>query len=149
MASVLRQMGPWLTALSYESTAYSGWLMLGLPGRAFKYGLAAVWVCVSCVLGDALNWGLVSRRLREETARLKALTIPEYLERRFQKQISVDNVRYWLRFLPTAGVHARCDTNHVRWFVSPHRTPSAGYCDRQTTRGRPKAARRDLLDSRS
>src|SRR5262245_60880974 len=80
-----RKMGPWLTALSYESTAYSGWLMLGLPGKAFKYGLAAIWVCVSCVLGDALNWVLVSRRLREETARLKSMTIPEYLERRFRK----------------------------------------------------------------
>ena len=80
-----RKMGAWLTALSYESTAYSGWLMLGLPGKAFKYGLAAVWVCVSSVLGDALNWCLVSRRLREETIRLKALTVPEYLERRFPK----------------------------------------------------------------
>jgi sodium/proline symporter len=80
-----RKMGPWLTALAYESTAYSGWLMLGLPGKAFKYGLAAMWVCVSCVFGDALNWVLVSRRLREETARLKSMTIPEYLERRFHK----------------------------------------------------------------
>jgi sodium/proline symporter len=80
-----RRMGPWLTALSYESTAYSGWLMLGLPGRAFKFGLAAIWVCIACVLGDALNWGLVSRRLRDETAKLRALTIPEYLERRFYK----------------------------------------------------------------
>jgi sodium/proline symporter len=71
--------------LSYESTAYSGWLMLGLPGKAFKYGLAAIWVCVTCVLGDSLNWLLVSRRLRDETAKLKALTIPEYLERRFYK----------------------------------------------------------------
>jgi sodium/proline symporter len=80
-----RKMGPWLTALSYESTAYSGWLMLGFPGRAFKFGLAAIWVGVSCVIGDALNWLLVSRRLREETAKLRALTIPEYLERRFAR----------------------------------------------------------------
>jgi sodium/proline symporter len=80
-----RGMGPWLTALSYESTAYSGWLMLGLPGRAFKYGVAAIWVCISCVLGDALNWKLVSRRLRDETERLRALTVPAYLERRFYK----------------------------------------------------------------
>src|SRR5262245_34088006 len=80
-----RRTGPWLTALSYEATAYSGWLMLGFPGRAFTRGLAAVWVGLSCVLGDALNWVLVSRRLREETARLRALTIPEYLERRFAR----------------------------------------------------------------
>src|SRR5262245_9903704 len=78
-------MGPWLTALSYESTAYSGWLMLAFPVRAFTYGLAATWFGISCVVGDALNWILVSKRLREETARLRALTVPEYLERRFAR----------------------------------------------------------------
>jgi sodium/proline symporter len=80
-----RKMGPWLTALSYEATAYSGWLMLGFPGRAFSRGLAAIWAGVACVIGDSLNWLLVSRRLRDETARLRALTVPEYLERRFPK----------------------------------------------------------------
>jgi sodium/proline symporter len=80
-----RKMGPWLTALSYESTAYSGWLMLGFPGRAFSRGLAAIWAGVACVIGDSLNWLLVSRRLRQETERLGALTVPEYLERRFHK----------------------------------------------------------------
>jgi sodium/proline symporter len=81
-----RKTGPWLTALSYESTAYSGWLMLGFPGRAFSRGLAAIWAGVACVVGDSLNWLLVSRRLRDETERLRALTVPEYLERRFQKE---------------------------------------------------------------
>lgn len=80
-----RKMGPWLTALSYESTAYSGWLMLGFPGRAFTRGLAAAWAGIACVIGDSLNWILVSRRLRDETAQLRALTVPEYLERRFPK----------------------------------------------------------------
>jgi len=80
-----RKMGPWLTALSYESTAYSGWLMLGFPGRAFTRGLAAIWAGVACVIGDSLNWLLVSRRLRNETERLGALTVPEYLEQRFAK----------------------------------------------------------------
>jgi sodium/proline symporter len=80
-----RQMGPWLTALSYESTAYSGWLMLGFPGRAFSRGFAAIWAGVACVIGDSLNWILVSTRLRNETERLRALTVPEYLERRFPK----------------------------------------------------------------
>src|SRR5262245_7894984 len=81
-----RQVGPWVTALSYESTAYSGWLMLGFPGRAFTRGLVAVWVGLSCVVGDALNWVFVSRRLREETSKLRALTVPQYLEGRFPKR---------------------------------------------------------------
>ena len=59
-----RRVGPWTTALSYEATAYSGWLMLGFPGRAFSRGVAAIWVGVACVLGDALNWVAVGRRLR-------------------------------------------------------------------------------------
>jgi sodium/proline symporter len=80
-----RKMGPWLTALSYEATAYSGWLMLGFPGRAFSRGFAAVWAGVACVIGDSFNWLLVSRRLRDETEKLRALTVPEYLERRFPK----------------------------------------------------------------
>jgi sodium/proline symporter len=80
-----RDMGPWLTALSYEATAYSGWLMLGFPGRAFSRGLSAIWAGVACFIGDSLNWILVSRRLREETEKLRALTVPEYLERRFHK----------------------------------------------------------------
>ena len=33
-----RRAGPWTTALSYEATAYSGWLVLGFPGRAFSRG---------------------------------------------------------------------------------------------------------------
>jgi sodium/proline symporter len=78
-----RKMGPWMTALSYEATAYSGWLMLGFPGRAFSRGFAAIWAGLACVVGDSLNWLLVSKRLRNETERLRALTVPEYLERRF------------------------------------------------------------------
>src|SRR5262245_31844503 len=80
-----RETGPWTTALSYEATAYSGWLMLGFPGRAFSRGLGAVWVGLTCVLGDTLNWVTVAKRLREETSRLGALTVPEYLERRFAR----------------------------------------------------------------
>jgi Na+/pantothenate symporter len=80
-----RQVGPWTTALVVRATAYSGWLMLGFPGRAFSRGIAAIWVGFACVLGDALNWVVVARRLREQTAQLGALTIPEYLERRFDR----------------------------------------------------------------
>ena len=81
-----RQMGRWATALSYEATAYSGWLMMGFPGRAFGRGLVAVWVGLACVLGDALNWISIARRLRQETERLQAITIPEYLDRKFPRE---------------------------------------------------------------
>src|SRR5687767_2841615 len=80
-----RKMGVWATSLSYEVTAYSGWLMLGFPGRAVSRGFGALWVGVACIVGDLLNWLLISRRLRDETQQLKALTIPEYLDRKFHR----------------------------------------------------------------
>ncbi len=80
-----RKMGVWATSVSYEVTAYSGWLMLGYPGRAVTRGIAAIWVGVACVVGDALNWLLISKRLRVETQQLKALTVPEYLDRKFHR----------------------------------------------------------------
>ena len=64
----------------------SGWLLIAFPAKAFTHGLSAVWVGLACVLGDALNWISVSKRLREQTERLRALTLPEFLEQRFAKQ---------------------------------------------------------------
>ena len=46
-----RSLGPWVTALSAEATAMSGWLLIAFPARAFTHGLSAVWVGLACVLG--------------------------------------------------------------------------------------------------
>ena len=94
-----RSMGPWITALSAEATAMSGWLLIAFPARAFTYGFSAFWVGLSCVLGDALNWLSVSRRLREQTERLRALTLPEFLERRFAKRGG-----YAVQLVATSGI---------------------------------------------
>ena len=80
-----RSMGPFVTALSAEATAMSGWLLMAVPARAFTYGLSAIWVGMACVMGDAVGWLAVSRRLRRQTERLRALTLPEYLEKRFAR----------------------------------------------------------------
>ena len=61
-------MGPFTTALSYEATAYSGWLMLGFPGRAFSRGLIAAWVGIACVVGDPTF--LATSRVRSLTPEL-------------------------------------------------------------------------------
>ena len=54
--------------------------LLSHPGRAFSRGLAAIWVGIACVVGDALNWLTVARRLREQTARLMA-AFKDYIEK--------------------------------------------------------------------
>ncbi len=80
-----RRLGPGVTALSAGASDMSGWLLLGLPGAIYLSGLSEIWIAVGLVIGAALNWLLVARRLRRLTARANdALTIPDFLEHRFQ-----------------------------------------------------------------
>jgi sodium/proline symporter len=79
-----RRLGRWTTALSAQASDMSGWLLLGLPGYAYLAGLESLWLVVGLLLGTWLNWRLTARRLRIATeAYGDALTLPEYLQRRF------------------------------------------------------------------
>lgn len=80
-----RSLGSWVTALSAQASDMSGWLMMGLPGIAYASGLDAAWVALGLLLGTFLNWRLVAARLRVATEEHgDALTLSDYLERRFQ-----------------------------------------------------------------
>ena len=80
-----RKLGHWSTAISAGASDMSGWLLLGLPGYAYLAGFEAIWIAVGLFLGTTLNWFLIAPRLRLQSERLgNALTIPEYLENRFQ-----------------------------------------------------------------
>ena len=37
-----RKLGSWPVAISAEASDMSGWLVMGLPGRAFMYGVSAL-----------------------------------------------------------------------------------------------------------
>lgn len=85
-----RSLGRWVTALSTQASAMSGWLLLGLPGFAYARGMNALWMAGGLLLGTYLNWKLVAKRLRVASAGLDdALTLPVYLERRFQDRSGV------------------------------------------------------------
>lgn len=82
-----RRIGPWVTALSAGASDMSGWLLLGLPGYAYVAGLEAGWIALGLLVGTWLNWRLVAGRLRVATeAADDALTIPEFIARRFPAQ---------------------------------------------------------------
>jgi sodium/proline symporter len=78
-----RKLNPWVTALSAEASSESGWLLLGLPGQAFLQGIGAFWVAFGCLAGTFFNWTIVATRLRKVTGFFRAITIPDYLESRF------------------------------------------------------------------
>jgi len=80
-----RSLGPWPTALSAGASDMSGWLLLGLPGYAFASGMESLWLAAGLLLGTWLNWQICAKRLRTYSIQVNnALTIPEYLSRRFQ-----------------------------------------------------------------
>jgi len=35
-----RKLGPWIAAMSAEASDMSGWLLMGLPGVAYWFGLS-------------------------------------------------------------------------------------------------------------
>jgi sodium/proline symporter len=79
-----RKLGKWTTAISAGASDMSGWLLLGLPGYAYLAGFEAIWIAIGLYIGTCVNWYCVAPRLRVQTQSLNnALTIPEYLEYRF------------------------------------------------------------------
>jgi sodium/proline symporter len=79
-----RSLGPWPAALSAGASDMSGWLLLGLPGYAYAAGIEALWLAGGLLVGTWLNWLLCAKRLRTYSISLNnALTIPEFLSRRF------------------------------------------------------------------
>lgn len=78
-----RSLGPWPAALSAGASDMSGWLLLGLPGYAYAAGIEAFWLAGGLLVGTWLNWLITAKRLRTYSITTDALTLPEFLSRRF------------------------------------------------------------------
>lgn len=80
-----RGLNAWVAALSAQASDMSGWLLMGLPGAIYSLGTGQIWIAVGLFIGTVLNWVCISHRLRKYTiAANNSLTIPAYLENRFQ-----------------------------------------------------------------
>jgi len=79
-----RDMGSWVTALSAQASDMSGWLLMGLPGAIYLAGMTEAWIAIGLFVGTALNWMLVSARLRVYTQKTNAITLPCFFEARFR-----------------------------------------------------------------
>lgn len=79
-----RKMGPVVTALSAGASDMSGWLLMGLPGAMYMFGLSGAWLAVGLTVGAFLNYVVVAPRLRVYTEVAKnAITLPVFFENRF------------------------------------------------------------------
>ncbi len=85
-----RRLGGVVTALSAGASGMSGWLLLGLPGAFYLWGLNQTWMAIGLSIGAYLNWSLVAARLRWFTERANdALTLSDFLEARFDDRTHV------------------------------------------------------------
>ena len=79
-----RKMGPLVTAMSAEASDMSSWLLMGLPGVAYLTGVCdAAWTAIGLAVGTWLNWFFVSRRLRNYSSRIGAITVPDFFSKRY------------------------------------------------------------------
>ncbi|AIF69512.1 proline permease [Palaeococcus pacificus DY20341] len=71
-------------SLSDKASDFSGWLMLGYPGAAFKAGLGAFWAAIGCLFGTLADYVLIGPRLRIYAGKFRAITVPDYIEARLK-----------------------------------------------------------------
>ena len=82
-----RQMGPWVSALSAGASDMSAWVLMGLPASIYALGLGQTWIAIGLAIGYALSWILEAPRLRAFSIQADdAITIPQYLTRRFKSK---------------------------------------------------------------
>jgi sodium/proline symporter len=79
-----RRIGPITTGLSASSSLERGLAVFSIAAIAFDFRLFMIGVSIAIIVGLWASWKLVAPRLRRFTfAAQNALTLPEFLERRF------------------------------------------------------------------
>jgi sodium/proline symporter len=84
-----KNLPPWVVAFSTNATGESGWLLLGLTGMGYAVGAQAFWVVAGEVVGIALAWLLLSRRLKRLADQSDSITVPDVLATRFNDKAHV------------------------------------------------------------
>lgn len=83
-----RNVGPWMSAFAYGTSYFSAVVFIGYAGKlGWGFGVSIVWIAIgNALIGSLLAWMLLARRTRELTVKLNAMTMPEFLEARYQSK---------------------------------------------------------------
>ena len=89
-----RTIGPWMSAFAYGTTYFSAVLFVGYAGKlGWGFGHYTIWIVIgNTIVGSLLAWLVLARRTRRVTTELGAMTMPEFLEARYDSR--------FLRILP-------------------------------------------------
>ncbi|MBT8071091.1 MAG: sodium/proline symporter, partial [Gammaproteobacteria bacterium] len=74
-----RKLGAAVAALSASASSSSAWSLLGVSGAAYAWGLPAIWLIPSTLLGFFINWYWVAPRMWQQSRDNDALTLTEFL----------------------------------------------------------------------
>ena len=72
-------LGYWLVSFSSRATGESGWLLLGLTGFGFAFGVKGFWVVLGEMMGVTLCWVFLTQRFKVLTDRYDSITVTDYL----------------------------------------------------------------------
>ena len=120
-----RRLGAWVVAFSERASGESAWLLIGLPGLALASGFSAIWSAIGCAVGIFASWTLVARRLRVQTEKLGALTLPDYFEARFKdtshllRIVSMAVIVFFFTFYVSAQFLAAGKVLHATFGLEP------------------------------
>lgn len=81
-----KAFGPLVTAISAGATNSSGWIYIGACGWAYQVGILSMWMVPGFVIGALIEYILLAPRLRHQSAKLGALSVSDYLEKRLHKE---------------------------------------------------------------
>lgn len=79
-----RQIGPWVTALSFVAAYFSSVVIVGGGGFGYMFGMSTLWIgAINVLLGCTIAWIVLGPRIRKFTQRLNTMTIPGFLGERY------------------------------------------------------------------
>jgi sodium/proline symporter len=79
-----KSLGFFNVAFSARATGESAWLLLGLTGMGYAFGVKAFWVVVGEMIGVGGAWIFMAHRFKRLTDRYDSITVPDYLESRLR-----------------------------------------------------------------
>ncbi len=84
-----REIGAWVSAFAYGTSYFSAVLFIGFAGKlGWVFGLYVLWISLgNSLFGALLAWLILGRRTRRMTQNLNVMTMPEFLEARYQSPL--------------------------------------------------------------
>jgi len=74
-----RTLGPFVASMSYVASSASAWVLLGLSGMAYAFGISVIWVVPGLLLGHSFSWYWVAPRLQKLSHKHQLVTVTDLI----------------------------------------------------------------------